>query len=40
VITLTVFAVFAVLVLGERLRWTYFAPFGCMLGAVSFMFRE
>lgn len=40
VITLAVFAVFAVTVLGERLRWNYFAAFACMLGAVYFIFRE
>ena len=40
VITLSVFAVFAVTVLGERLRWNYFAAFACMLGAVYFIFRK
>ena len=40
VITLSVFAVFAVTVLGEKLRWNYFAAFACMLGAVYFIFRK
>ncbi|MEI6557184.1 MAG: DMT family protein [Rhodospirillaceae bacterium] len=40
VITLSVFAIFTVTVLGEKLRWNYFAAFGCMLGAVYFIFRK
>ena len=40
VITLSVFAVFSVLYLGQSLRWNYAASFLCMLGAVFFMFRE
>jgi uncharacterized protein len=40
VITLVVFAIFAVVVLGERVRWNYFASFACMLGAVYFIFKE
>ncbi len=40
VVTLSVFAVFAVTVLGEKLRWNYFAAFACMLGAVYFIFRK
>ncbi len=40
VITMLVFAVFSVTVLGESLRWNYFAAFGCLLGAVFFIFRE
>ncbi len=40
VITLLVFAVFSVLFLGESLRWNYFAAFGCMIGAVLFIFWE
>jgi uncharacterized protein (DUF486 family) len=39
VITLLVFAVFSVTFLGESLRWNYFAAFGCMIGAVYFIFR-
>ena len=38
VITLCVFAVFSVLVLGETLRWTYFAAMGCLVAAVVFIF--
>jgi uncharacterized protein (DUF486 family) len=40
VITLTVFAGFSVLYLGQSLRWNYAASFACMLAAVFFMFRE
>ncbi len=40
VITMLVFAIFSVTVLGESLRWNYFAAFGCLLGAVFFIFRE
>lgn len=39
VITLAVFAVFAVVYLGEDLRWNYFAAFGCLVGAVFFIFK-
>ena len=38
VITLTVFAGFAVLYLGEKIRWNHFAAFGCILAAVAFTF--
>ena len=38
IITLTVFAVFALLYLGERVRWNHVAAFGCLLGAVAFAF--
>lgn len=38
VITLVVFAVFAVLYLKEPIRWNYIASFVCILGAVYFMF--
>lgn len=38
VITLGVFAVFSVMVLGEQLRWTYFAAMGCLVAAVVFIF--
>jgi uncharacterized protein (DUF486 family) len=39
VITLSVFAVFSILYLGEQLRWNYLASFVCILGAVFFAFR-
>lgn len=38
VITLSVFAAFSVLFLGEPLRWTYFAAMGCLVAAVVFIF--
>jgi uncharacterized protein (DUF486 family) len=38
VITLTVFAGFAILYLGEKLRWNHLAAFACLLGAVAFAF--
>lgn len=38
VITLTVFAVFAVLVLREPLGWRYIGAFACIVGAAAFMF--
>ena len=38
VITLTVFAAFSVLWLGEALRWTYLAAMGCLVAAVVFIF--
>jgi hypothetical protein len=38
VITLSVFAVFAVTYLGERLAWNYFAAMGCLVAAVVFIF--
>ncbi len=38
IITLTVFVVFAVLYLGERLRWNHLAAFVCVLAAVAFTF--
>lgn len=37
-ITLTVFAVFSVAVLGEPLRWTYLAAMACLVAAVVFIF--
>ena len=39
VITLTIFAGFAVLYLGETLRWNYLAACACMVGAVIFIGR-
>jgi uncharacterized protein (DUF486 family) len=38
VITLCVFSGFAVLYLGERLRWNHFMAFVCILAAVGFTF--
>ncbi len=38
VITLSVFAGFSVLWLGEPLRWNYFAAMACLVVAVLFMF--
>jgi len=38
VITLSVFVVFAVFYLGEKIRWNYIAAFVCILAAVAFAF--
>jgi hypothetical protein len=38
VITLSVFAVFAVAYLGERLAWNYFAAMACLVAAAAFIF--
>ena len=38
VISLSVFAAFSVLWLGEPLRWTYVAAMGCPVAAVGFIF--
>jgi uncharacterized protein (DUF486 family) len=38
VITLVVFAGFAVFYLGETLRWNHLGAFVCLVGAVLFMF--
>ena len=38
VVTLSVFAVFAVTYLGETLRWNHLAAFLCILAAVGFTF--
>jgi len=38
VITLAVFAVFAVSYLGESLHWNHLAAFFCLVGAVVFVF--
>ena len=40
VITLLVFAGFAVLWLGEKLKWNHAAAFACLVGAVAFMFAD
>ena len=37
-ITLVVFAGFAVVCLGERMRWNHFAAFLCIIAAVAFTF--
>jgi uncharacterized protein len=38
VITLSVFVAFAMLYLGERIRWNHIAAFVCILAAVAFTF--
>jgi uncharacterized protein (DUF486 family) len=38
VITLSVFAVFAVVVLKEPIGWRYLGAIACMVGAAAFMF--
>jgi uncharacterized protein len=38
VITLSVFCVFAMVYLGEKIRWNYIAAFVCLLAAVAFAF--
>jgi uncharacterized protein (DUF486 family) len=38
VITLSVFVVFAIFYLHEKIRWNYVAAFGCILAAVAFAF--
>ena len=38
VITLTVFSGFAVMYLGERVRWNHLAAFACIIAAVLFTF--
>ena len=38
VITLTIFCAFALLYLGEKIRWNHLAAFVCILGAVAFTF--
>lgn len=38
VITLLVFGVFAVAVLGEPLGWRHLGAFACLVGAAAFMF--
>ena len=39
-ITLLVFAGFAVIWLGEKLKWNHAAAFACLVGAVAFMFAD
>jgi uncharacterized protein len=38
VVTLTVFSVFVITWLGERIRWNHIAAFACILAAVAFTF--
>ena len=38
IITLSVFAVFAAVVLKEPISWRYFGAFACIAGAAAFMF--
>jgi uncharacterized protein len=38
IITLTVFAAFAIVYLGEKIKWNHLAAFVCILGAVAFTF--
>ena len=38
VITLSIFAIFAVLVLKEPIGWRYLGAFACLAGAAGFMF--
>jgi uncharacterized protein (DUF486 family) len=38
VITLSVFSVFVITVMGEKLRWNHIAAFLCILAAVAFTF--
>ncbi|HEX5238363.1 MAG TPA: DMT family protein [Sphingomicrobium sp.] len=38
VITLTIFAIFAVVVLKEPIGWRYIGAFACIVGAAAFMF--
>ncbi|MBS0297370.1 MAG: DMT family protein [Proteobacteria bacterium] len=40
VITLLVFAGFAVFVLGEKLKWNHGAAFLCLVAAVAFVFMD
>lgn len=40
VITLVVFAVFATLVMGEKLKWNHAAAFVCLVAAVGFVFAD
>ena len=40
IITLTVFAGFALLYLNEQWRWTYLWSFLCLVGAVYFAFKR
>ena len=38
IISIAVFALFAILYLGEKIRWNHLAAFACILAAVAFVF--
>ena len=40
IITLSVFAVFAILYIGESIRWNHLAGFGCLVAAAFFVFKD
>lgn len=40
VITLAVFAIFAVAVMGEKLKWNHAAAAACLIAATGFMFAD
>ncbi len=40
IVTLAVFAVFAIVWLGEGLKWNHLAAFACLVGAAFFIFWE
>jgi uncharacterized protein (DUF486 family) len=40
IITVSVFAVFSVLYLGEAIRWNHVAAFACLVGAGFFAFHK
>ena len=40
IITLSVFAVFAILYIGESIRWNHFAGFACLVAAAFFVFKN
>lgn len=40
IITISVFAAFAVLYLGESIRWNHMAAFGCLVVAAFFTFHR
>lgn len=40
IVTLTVFAGFAVFYIGESIRWNHLVAFAFLVGAAYFMFRE
>ncbi len=39
IVTLSVFALFAIFYIGESIRWNHLAGFACLVGAAYFMFR-
>jgi hypothetical protein len=40
VITLVVFSLFAILFIGESIRWNHLGAFGCLVAAVYLVFRH